>query len=251
MNRFHTFAAGATLALSFALPLHAPAAAMQADAAASPLHTKSLALARITASEAIVIGNNSDKMIAELTRLLMLDEDIVELETDSPGSVDEMVRAMLPIMDAGMRQRLPDLQASYAAVYARDLTVEEIDFLIAFYSGPTGQKLINGMLDNMQLDAVGQQLLASGFAEGSITPDAVMNDMRAAIPAAMEEMTAADYEVLKTLGAHPVLPKLIKLGTEAQQIHLDWSDIYAPGEEEAINAVIEDIVVRRLGELDD
>lgn len=245
------FLAAAALTLSIALSAYTPANAMQVDEAASPLHAKSLALARITASDANVIGQNSDKMVAELTNLLMLDEDIAGLETNSPGSVDEMVRAILPIMNAGMRQRLPELQASYAALYRRDFTAEEIDFLIGFYAGPTGQKLIRGMLDNMQLDAIGQQLLASGFAEGSITAEAVMKDMKAAIPAAMQNMTASDHDALKTLSANPVFPKLMKLGTEVQQIHLDWSEIYAPGEEDAIDAALEEIVERRIGELDD
>jgi hypothetical protein len=61
----------------------------------------------------------------------------------------------------------------------------------------------------------------------------------------LEAMNAEDERVLTEFGRSGLIPRLHKLGPVTQQIILDWQNEYAPGEEEMIEKVIEDIFAKR------
>ena len=50
--------------------------------------------------------------------------------------------AIVPLMLEGMNARLNELNEQIAAVYARNFTADELREAVAFYRGPTGQKIV-------------------------------------------------------------------------------------------------------------
>src|SRR5262249_30918455 len=50
--------------------------------------------------------------------------------------------AMVPLLLDGMNARMNDLIEQIAALYARNFTADELREAVAFYRGPTGQKIV-------------------------------------------------------------------------------------------------------------
>jgi len=66
--------------------------------------------------------------------------------------------AIVPLMLEGMNARLNELNEQIAAVYARNFTADELREAVAFYRGPTGQKIVQKLPALLQESmAVGQR----------------------------------------------------------------------------------------------
>jgi hypothetical protein len=142
-----------------------------------------------------------------------------------------------------MRQRLPDLQQRQAEIYSKHYSVSEIVTLVTFYKSPTGQKLMRSLAANVEPIAMLEEAKKSD--DMTISAEAVLADQRRAVPKMLEAMNAEDERVLTEFGRSGLIPRLHKLGPVTQQIILDWQNEYAPGEEEMIEKVIEDIFAKR------
>jgi hypothetical protein len=64
--------------------------------------------------------------------------------------------AIVPLMLEGMNARLNELNEQIAAVYARNFTADELREAVAFYRGPTGQKIVQ------KLPVITQESMAIG-----------------------------------------------------------------------------------------
>ena len=64
--------------------------------------------------------------------------------------------AIMPLLQEGMNARLNELSEEIAAVYARNFTADELREAVAFYRGPTGQKIVQ------KLPVITQESMAIG-----------------------------------------------------------------------------------------
>jgi uncharacterized protein len=64
--------------------------------------------------------------------------------------------AIVPLMLESMNARLNELNEQIAAVYARNFTADELREAVAFYRGPTGQKIVQ------KLPVITQESMAIG-----------------------------------------------------------------------------------------
>lgn len=233
MIRFTIILATASIALAPWCAVMADSTVMQA-APSDVQKAKALKLAGLLNSEAIIIGDDaSDAKTATLMQeLFSSNPDLAELDRDDPGVVKEMARVVLPIINKYMRVRLPELQARQSDLYFRNFSEQEIDRLIAFYTSPTGQRMITLMMDNLQPNAVIEQLKSSGDLK--ISSESALTDIRRTAPAIMAAMTEADLKELETLMQSGLLVRMKMIANETQTIALTWMDESAPGEEEEI-----------------
>ena len=169
---------------------------------------------------------------------------MAELEASAPGTTAEIIDKVIPIINNSMRVRLPELQRRQSALYAESFDEAELAFLLRFYESPTGRKLIALTMDNAQTQNMAKS--AKQSADLTITPDAVIADLRSTARAIMPQFDDSDKVIFLELERSGVLPKLQAMGRRTQQVVLEWQDEYLPGEEEQIMALMEDIMARRL-----
>ena len=73
--------------------------------------------------------------------------------------VEKDFDAITPLLLESFKARLGEMTEMAAVLYATNFTVAEMKDIIAFYRGPTGQKLLTkGTMITQQLMAAGQQL---------------------------------------------------------------------------------------------
>lgn len=225
----------ALLAAPQAVPVQNAPAAQSDPRVAERAH----ALARLLNSDANIIGDDASdqKALAMVPELFGANPELAALEKEHPGIALEIAKAMLPIINRSARERLPQLWDRQAALYSRHFSAAELDKLIAFYSSPTGIKLIRVMFEKLQPRRMLEE--AKKSEDFTFSGSAAVADIRAAAPGVAEAMNAEDQRVLLALMATGLLPKLQKLGPETQQITITWMNESAPWEDaEAEKAVV-------------
>ena len=237
-------------AAAFAIVLLSPFSAVASQSienapAVSFTLSPALELARVLNSDENIIGD--EKSDAQATKFLMelfgSKDDLAETEKQYPGIGQELARATFPIIKRFLRQRLPDLQQRQAEIYSKHFSDSELVTLVTFYKSPTGQKLMRSLAANAEPIAMLEEAKKSD--DMTISAESVLADQRRAVPKFLEAMNAEDERVLAEFGRSGLIPRLQKLGPVTQQIMLDWQNEYAPGEEEMIEKVIEDIFAKR------
>ena len=84
--------------------------------------------------------------------------------------------AMLPLVLESFNTRMNEVIDQIAAVYARTFTADELREAVAFYRGPTGQKIVQKLPALLQESmAVGQRF---GQSIGSELRDRMMDELR-------------------------------------------------------------------------
>lgn len=234
-------------ALTFAVlpgPAFAGSSTVHQDAL---IAQRALALARILNRESLILGDaRSDaQVLALIEQMFSANADLAALEKEHPGVSREMTVALLPIINRSTRERLPQLWERQAALYARTFTAVELDTLIAFYSSPTGQKLIRVMQENMQTEHSLAELKKDG--EFNLSANSVLADVHATGSKIVGQMDDADKAALGALMASGLLTKLKALALPTQQIALDWYDESAPGEDEETERVLAAIIDKYQG----
>src|SRR5262245_57482182 len=73
-----------------------------------------------------------------------------------PAASRARLRVIVPLLLEGMNARLNEVIEQIAAVYARNFTADELREAVAFYRGPTGQKIVQ------KLPAITQESMAIG-----------------------------------------------------------------------------------------
>jgi len=99
------------------------------------------ALARLIYPEALNGAITTYTIANIVTPTYHADPSLQALEADHPGIIDAMVAAMRPEFERARRDALPRLWAATSAVYAADLTPDELRRAMAFYTSPVGQRL--------------------------------------------------------------------------------------------------------------
>lgn len=201
-------------------------------------------LARILNSEALIIGDaKSDaQVIALVEQLFAGNAELAALQKEYPGIGQEMMVAILPILNKSSRDRLPVLWERQSALYAANFTAPELDTLIAFYSSPTGQKMVQLM--QAQLKPTNSIAEMAKHPDFKASPSAVLSDVSATVPKILESLDDSDKAALRKLMQSGLLDKLKALSLSTQKIALDWYDETAPGEEEAIEAALMQVLAK-------
>lgn len=129
-----------------------------------------------------------------------------------PGIVEAIIGAGRSVVQKHLIARAPGRQQQFATFYETHFSPDEIDQLTAFYSSPTGQKLIDRLYTRTDV----QQLISTvpGKLENGLT-DKQAEDLRhRAAAQAYEQFTADDKKTLAAFIATPLYAKLGRVKAE-------------------------------------
>jgi hypothetical protein len=220
------------------------AAAPIATLANPDVSASALALAKLTNSEALMIGND-DKALAAMSQIMQSSPDIMAMEKDYPGIMIEMAKAAMPVTNQDLRDRLPTLWDRQAALYSETFTASELEVLIRFYGSPTGEKLLRGLQQHLKPEAsITEARQTEGFTFGA---NSALKDIQAAVPDVIKDMDQGDRGLMALLGKSSAFPKLQAIAPRTQQIALDWINEPSPEADARMDAVMQAVVEARLG----
>jgi hypothetical protein len=87
---------------------------------------------------------------------------LAEIEKKYPGFTEEMIKRGSPAMAREIERVGPDLWRRMADIYVVELTDDELARYIAFYSSPTGGKLMRLINENADIDPLLKDLKQTG-----------------------------------------------------------------------------------------
>ena len=238
------------LLLAFSIPSSVAGSvstAVQGTEVAAEQMALAAELAQLTNSGGIVVGDSESdgRMRPIWHRMLSSDSDLREFETEHPGTINELIDAVLPIINSSLAERLPILQQRQAALYVKTFDADELRLLLRFYASPTGEKLLRLVEEDIHTNNV--EAVMQSSKDMFIDIQAVLADVKATGQAVFSQFSAADEPMLKLLAQSSAAPKLRQIAQQTQQITLAWYDDYLPGEEEKIDAAMEAVIARKMG----
>lgn len=225
-----------------------PPAPPVATPAAPILSADALALARLLASEEMMLGGDSDRQARRMMAGLGEQHPgLRAMEAQAPGLLKRITEAVLPIANRSMRARLPVLHERLAALYDRSFSPDELASVRGFYASETGTRFIAAMQDGFRAD----NSVASAAGSGTLMPsgDAVLADLRSAGAEVALSMGDEDQQALARFGETGLLPTLTAVSSDAMQVMLVWAQDYTPGEQEALGRAVADAVKAHLGQV--
>lgn len=209
--------AAISLALAFAGAGTAVAAQNPAPLAAAPAPAKpdlpvltptaesralSLELAALLNSEAIT-RKQLDKAYTEtLPKVMKSSPVFAELEKKFPGIADVAIKAERDIVEPWSIAQLPEIHKVIADKISAYLTASDIKALLAFYKGPVGAKVLDGVAEGSDITQIAQRNLEGGDVKLT-AGDIDRATARAAAPTIMRKLDAADLTALMKFTASP------------------------------------------------
>jgi len=200
--------------------LGAPAASVQASAApaaaqaAIPDNAMRLSMLLNPADKALDIGMRGFRTGIDLA--LKRNPDDASVYDQNPGLLQAIIDASGPVLRKHLIATIPVAQTRYAAFYAEKFSAQEIDELIAFYSTPTGAKVIDAMYAGIDLAKLSEGVDKEGNLH--LTPEAVAeanSELEAKLP---DKFDADDWKEIFMFGATPTHAKLMRVIPEFNQL---------------------------------
>ena len=182
-------------------------------------------LARLIYPEALNRAITTYTIIQVVTPAYHADQGLQSLEADYPGIIDAMIAAMQPEFEQGRVDALPTLWAKTAAVYASNLSLDELRETIAFYASPSGQRL-----SAAKRDAIPNA--SSPSAERRAGPDP------------RSDSKPDEVQLSRTFASTATGRKLAALQPKIDAIIAAWSEAPTPEADARVTAALSKVVAR-------
>lgn len=175
---------------------------------------------------------------------------IAEVEKLSPGLIDEIVKEMRPIF-RDYQARVRDLyRPQMVSVFSRNLTPSEATDIAAFYRSDIGKRILGGVSRNYSPDASLENVVEIENQSDEETRDDVQTDISNASASTVAELSREDLVTIGRMAMEkPALIKLNSINPQIIAVRAEMEKEPPTAEEEArIQAVIQEVFARRLGE---
>lgn len=216
-----------------------PAAAAEPPVSASETSAKAkraLDLSKLLQPRELVVESAMATLERDIPAALRGDEDVDAMEAEYPGIIDAMLAAAMPELRAQVEASMPSLWTAFAKLYESRLSLEEIEAMHSFFSGPTGQKLLIAQHRNFASEAMIKDVLEN--EDGTVSAAALQQGKQAAMAEAQRTLTPEDKAVLMELIKSPLLLKMQQLGPEVQRLTLELINAPDPEGEARIEALM-------------
>ncbi len=234
--------AAALFALS---PLAVPNVAWaQAEAAASP---ERLALGHQLAklnNDEVSADNQISAMLVSVAKMFAENEDMRALEKEHPGAIKMMLDAMAPPIREETLRTLPKLWDRLGALYAANLTEQELRDAIAFYSGPVGVRLRAAMVSNLDMKAMLTEVMAD--PDKDVSEKALGSSLGSTALGAVRALSPEDQKALAQFAFTPAGAQIQRLNSQVIKAVSDWSNEASPELDAKLEKITEDVVTRIL-----
>jgi len=144
---------------------------------------------------------------------------LAEIEKKYPGFTEEMIKRGSPVMAREIERDAPDLWRRMADIYVAELTDDELTRYIAFYSSPTGGKLMRLINENADVDPLIKDLEQTGNMSVNAHEQAVDKAAAASISAmsASELIAVLQFNTENRATNERVAPKVMLAVSEWQK----------------------------------
>jgi hypothetical protein len=157
----------------------------------------------------------------------------------NPGLLDAILASGRPVMRSHIVAGIPAQQQRFAQFYAEKFTPDEIDQLIAFYSTPTGTKVVEAMYAGGDFSEVIDAMDKGSGAMNAAAVEKMNSSAAAQLP---YKFDADDWKAMFAFAATPAHAKLEKIAPEFNQLVADVGNAPDPTLESDMNSAIESAV---------
>lgn len=231
------------VALLALAPLAAPVDA-RAQATVSP---ERLALGRELArinNDEVSANNQISAMLVSAARMFAENEDMRELEKEHPGAIKMMLDAMAPLIREETIRTLPQLWDRLGALYAANMTEQELRDAIAFYAGPVGVRLRAATVSNLDMKAMLTEVIAD--PDKDISEKAMGSSLGSTALGAVRALSPEDQKALAQFAFTPAGAQIQRLNSQTIKAVSAWGNEASPELDAKLEKITEDVVNRIL-----
>lgn len=131
-------------------------------------------------------------MLDQLAGFFRADPNFQALEAQAPGAVDAVVDAIRPELLAFTLRELPRYHHEVGRIYARHMTVTELEEAYAFYSSPLGTRLVDETQGNIDFSTVFGDIAYD--PDGKTSEESLSKDQQRAVAKTVGNLSAEELE---------------------------------------------------------
>jgi hypothetical protein len=169
-------------------------------------------------------------------------DDIAQLDSVQPGLGARLAERGQAELVAMVDQQFAHMQDQLATLFADNCSEEELNSLIAFYSSPTGRKMVRSI---MMADTAGD-----AFDDERLTPEEAASANRAASKAAVKSLDGNEWIAAVKFGASPAGRAVKALSPQVQAISAEWLTSLMAEFGKRIEPIAEEMVAKAVEEAD-
>lgn len=221
-----------------ALVALAPAATAElakAPAAAEAVAPDALALARLMSPRDLRIEGELRQFDLNFSKTLLQNAEVKAIEDKYPGTVDAMARAVRPLLAEETGKIAEGAYPRMAKLLADELTGSEIAELTAYYGSPAGRNLLRQLVESMDASSIYADALKN---DGKVSADSANAETFIAAFKATGQLSAEDFQALRSLRERPLWPKLQAVQPKMQKIIVDATTAPDPAYEKQVETVM-------------
>jgi hypothetical protein len=240
------FAAALLLAAVTAAPLPALAQSAPITATVDPTRRAlGYELAQLLNSEAMIMALLDRMLIDTMPDALLQDSNVQRMEAEYPGIVKAMIEAMSPILKRYVIGMLPRIWDEVAVIYAGNLSEDDLRKVIAFYRSPTGVRVIELMLNDLDFGPGMTAMIQSGNFEGG---EALVGDaIRVSANRLPGKLTPAQREDVVRFGLSPAGQRAFALTPRVEAVVAQITQDTPAGLEAELKAVVVAVIEKFTG----
>lgn len=170
------------------------------------------------------------------------DTSFQDLEEDFPGVTIAVVDALMPALTRQAEETMPALIASYAALYAEEMTAKEIAIATEWYSSSAYTRLRTTMESSFDLSKIIQDVMAD--SESEVSSEDLETIERSSAAKAVPVMALDDKAALMRFSETSAFAKIEALKPRTRLMEAQWSNKQNPEHE----AELESITIKALEE---
>jgi hypothetical protein len=193
------------------------------------------ALAKLMAPRDLRIEGELKQFDLNFSSALLKDKGVQEVEGKYPGTVEAMAKAVRPLLADETGKIADRAYPKIAAILSSELSGPDIAELTAYYGSPAGRNLLRQLVESMDASSIYADALKN---DGKVSQDTASTETFIAAFKATSQLSAEDYQALRTLKKSAVWPKLEAIQPKIQKILVEGTDSPDPEYEKQVEAVM-------------
>lgn len=227
-----------TAAFAQSAPAEKPAADVSERRAAG------LKLASLLYSDERQLAATNGPVMDQMEAFFRADPSFATLEAQSPGLIDEVMANMKPLLVEFTISEAPRYRRGVAAVYARHMSVDDIEAATTFYASPLGQKLLDKVGENLSLTSMLGEM--SSNLDAPTSERAVTNDLDRTALRAINELSPEEIAEIEEIAGAGWFESIERARPDLVAYDTRFTNEPAPEFESRVEQVVTEILEKRL-----
>jgi hypothetical protein len=191
-------------------------------------------------------ANFSDELLASMSSQIYIAyseiPEFAELEEASPGFLDALVAAVIPVIVKQTTDSYPALYDNLAKFYAKNLELEDIENATRFFATDSYRVIRESTENNLDMSSI-----LSGAVEdpdGNISSDDLEKLVENSVAQSVGGWDKQVRTDLLKFAFTPTGRKMTSLRAQRNQIEADWANESTPEEDRELEEVLENVILK-------